>query len=58
MAAVDMKERLRQLGPAPPTLDFLIADLHAGLLPDLGPPEAAAQAMPSATKVFPSPRGP
>jgi hypothetical protein len=36
MAAVDMKERLRQLGPAPPTLDFLIADLHAEALPDLG----------------------
>ena len=35
MAAVEMRERLRLLGPAPPTLDFLIADLHRNGLPDL-----------------------
>ena len=35
MAAVDMKERLRLLGPAPDTLDFLIADLNIKGLPDL-----------------------
>ena len=35
MAAVDMKRRLRLFGPAPPTLDFMLADLHPGALPDL-----------------------
>jgi putative DNA primase/helicase len=35
MAAVDMKERLRLLGSAPPMLDFLIADLEPDALPDL-----------------------
>jgi len=36
MAAVDIRERLRLLGSAPPTLDFLIADLSSQSLPDLG----------------------
>jgi AAA domain len=36
MAAVDLRERLRLLGSAPPTLDFLIADLGLQSLPDLG----------------------
>ena len=36
MAAVDMQERLRLLGSAPPTLQFLIADLGDRSLPDLG----------------------
>ena len=36
MAAVDMKRRLRLFGPAPPTLDFMLADMHPGALPDLG----------------------
>jgi putative DNA primase/helicase len=35
MAAVDMKRRLALFGPAPPTLDFMLADLHPGALPDL-----------------------
>lgn len=39
MAAVDMKERLRLLGPAPDTLDFLIADLTIKGLPDLADKE-------------------
>lgn len=36
MAAVDMKARLRLLGSAPPTLDFVLADLNPAGLPDLG----------------------
>ncbi len=36
MAAVDMQARLRLLGSAPPTLDFLIADVNRHALPDLG----------------------
>ena len=36
MAAVDMKARLRLLGSAPPTLDFVLADLNPNGLPDLG----------------------
>jgi hypothetical protein len=36
MAAVDIRDRLRLLGSAPPTLDFLIADLGNQSLPDLG----------------------
>jgi putative DNA primase/helicase len=43
MAAVDMKERLRLLGSAPPTLDFLIADLNPHALPDFGDVEAQAR---------------
>jgi len=35
MAAIDMKRRLQLFGPAPPTLDFMLADLHPGALPDL-----------------------
>jgi hypothetical protein len=40
MAAVDMQDRLRLLGSAPPTLEFLIADLNPSALPDLGQPAA------------------
>jgi hypothetical protein len=36
MAAVDIRERLRLLGSAPPTLQFLVADLSTHSLPDLG----------------------
>jgi AAA domain len=36
MAAIDLQARLRMLGSAPPTLQFLIADLGAGTMPDLG----------------------
>jgi AAA domain-containing protein len=36
MAAVDIRERLRLLGSAPPTLNFLVADLSTHSLPDLG----------------------
>jgi hypothetical protein len=35
MAAVDMKRRLKLFGAPPPTLDFMLADLHPGALPDL-----------------------
>jgi hypothetical protein len=36
MAAVDMQRRLRLLGPAPPTLEFMLSDLNDGSPPDLG----------------------
>src|ERR1044071_1500566 len=36
MSAIDLQARLRMLGSAPPTLEFLIADLGAGTMPDLG----------------------
>jgi len=36
MAAVDLRERLKLLGSAPPTLKFLMADLSTQSLPDLG----------------------
>ena len=36
MAAIDMKRRLAMLGDAPASLDFILADLHADCLPDLG----------------------
>jgi putative DNA primase/helicase len=36
MAAVDMKERLKLMGPPPATLEFLLADLHGVRLADLG----------------------
>jgi AAA domain len=39
MAAVDMQQRLRLFGPPPDTLDFMLADLHSGALPDLARPE-------------------
>ena len=35
MAAVDMKRRLALFGEPPPSLDFMLADLHPGALPDL-----------------------
>ena len=35
MAAVDMQRRLKLFGPAPPSLDFMLADLHLHALPDL-----------------------
>jgi hypothetical protein len=36
MAAVDLRERLKLLGSAPPNLKFLVADLSTHSLPDLG----------------------
>jgi len=36
MAATDLQARLRMLGSAPPTLEFLSADLGGGTMPDLG----------------------
>jgi len=36
MAAVDLRDRLRLLGSAPPTLQVLMADLSTHSLPDLG----------------------
>lgn len=39
MAAVDMKQRLRLLGSAPPTLDFMLADMQASSPPDLATQE-------------------
>ena len=45
MAAVDMKRRLRLFGPAPPTLDFMLADLHPGALPDLARQEGQQRLM-------------
>ncbi len=36
MSAVDLQDRLRMLGSAPPTLKFMIADLAERSLPDLG----------------------
>jgi hypothetical protein len=42
MAAVDVRDRLTALGPPPPTLDFILADLLGGRLPDLA--EEAGQA--------------
>jgi RecA-family ATPase len=36
MAAIDMQQRLRLLGSAPPSLDFMILDLQRGAPPDLG----------------------
>src|SRR5437879_953830 len=43
MAAVDMQQRLRLLGSAPPTLDFMILDLQRGVPPDLGYIEGQAK---------------
>lgn len=42
MAAVDVQRRLAMLGPAPPDLDFILADLHGHSLPDLGYEEGQA----------------
>lgn len=36
MAAVDMKARLKLFGAAPPTLDFMLADMRAASPPDIG----------------------
>ena len=36
MAAADMRRRLRLLGSAPPTLEFMLSDLSPGSTPDLG----------------------
>jgi hypothetical protein len=36
MAAVDMQQRLKLLGSAPPTLEFMMRDLNHGTPPDLG----------------------
>ncbi len=47
MAAVDMKERLRLLGSAPPTLEFMLADMNARSPPDLATPEGQTRLMAS-----------
>src|SRR5258708_35713401 len=36
MAAIDLKQRLRLLGSAPPTLGFLLADMQQGVQTALG----------------------
>jgi AAA domain len=36
MAAADVRQRLRLLGSAPPTLEFMLSDLNDGSAPDLG----------------------
>ena len=38
MAAIDMQQRLRLLGSAPPTLEFMLTDLSRAIPPDLGSP--------------------
>jgi hypothetical protein len=45
MAAVDMKARLALLGSAPPTLDFLLADLHTAAPPDIATPHGQRRLM-------------
>jgi hypothetical protein len=45
MAAVDMKARLAMFGPAPPGLDFMLADLQAASPPDLGTVEGQQRLM-------------
>ena len=47
MAAVDMQRRLRLLGPAPPTLDFILADMQTTAPPDLGDSEGQLRLMES-----------
>jgi len=42
MPAADMQERLRLIGPAPPMLRFLLADMQEEPLPDLGTPDGQA----------------
>jgi hypothetical protein len=36
MAAIDMQQRLKLMGSAPPTLDFMLRDMSRGAPPDLG----------------------
>lgn len=40
MAAVDIRARLAGFGPAPPTLEFMLADLNQGPLLDLADPRS------------------
>lgn len=40
MAAADIRTRVAALGPAPPTLDFMLADLNQGPLLDLADPRS------------------
>jgi hypothetical protein len=40
MAAVDIRDRLASFGPAPPTLEFMLADLNQGPLLDLADPRS------------------
>ena len=47
MAAVDMQKRLRLLGPPPPLLDFILADMQTALPPDLGDSAGQARLMES-----------
>jgi AAA domain-containing protein len=43
MAALDIRQRLQLMGPPPPTLDLLIADLDARAVPDFADPAAPAR---------------
>ena len=47
MAAVDMQKRLRLLGPPPPLLDLILADMQSALPPDLGNSDGQARLMES-----------
>jgi AAA domain len=47
MAAVDLRRRLALFGPAPPTLDFILADLGHEAMPDLAHYEGQARLMAS-----------
>jgi putative DNA primase/helicase len=43
MAAADIRARLATFGPAPPTLEFMLADLNRGPLLDLADPPSQAR---------------
>ena len=47
MAAVDMQKRLRLLGPPPPSLDFMLADMQTSAPPDLADSEGQLRLMES-----------
>lgn len=47
MAAVDIQKRLKLLGPAPPSLDFMLADMQTVAPPDLGDGEGQRRLMES-----------
>jgi hypothetical protein len=44
MAAADIRARVAALGPAPPTLEFMLADLNPGPLLDLADPRSQTPA--------------
>jgi len=45
MAAADIRARLAAFGPAPPTLEFMLADLNRGPLLDLADPRSQGRLM-------------